>query len=68
MSSTDISQKLGLSSLETALMKSNKFEKDGREIGSAAIFRSTMLPPDKRLLKGSNLEDLVKEIRGILKI
>lgn len=49
-------------------MKSNKFEKDGREIGSAAIFRSTMLPPDKRLLKGSNLEDLVKEIRGILKI
>ena len=60
--------KLGLTSLETVLVKSNKFEKDGREIGNTGIFRSTMLPPDKRLLKGSNLEELVKEIREIIKV
>lgn len=60
--------KLGLSSLETVLVKSNKFEKDGREVGNGGIFRSTMLPPDKRLLKGSNLEELVKEVREIIKV
>lgn len=61
-------EKLGLSSLSTVLVKSNKFEKDGREIGNGGIFRSTMLPPDKRLLKGSNLEELVAEIRQIIKV
>lgn len=60
--------KLGLSSLETVLVKSNKFEKDGREVGNGGIFRSTMLPPDKRLLKGSNLEALAKEIREIINV
>lgn len=60
--------KLGLSSLSTVLVKSNKFEKDGREIGNGGVFRSTMLPPDKRLLKGSNLEELVTEIREIIKV
>ena len=38
------------------------------ETGNGAIFRSTMLPPDKRLLKGSNLEELVKEIRSIIQV
>ena len=61
-------EKLGLSSLNTVLVKSNKFEKDGTETGNGAIFRSTMLPPDKRLMKGSNLEELVKEIRSIIKV
>lgn len=60
--------KLGLSSLSTVLVKSNKFEKDGREIGNGGVFRSTMLPPDKRLLKGSNLDELVSEIREIIKV
>lgn len=60
--------KHGLSSLNTVLVKSNKFEKDGRELGNTGVFRSTMLPPDKRMLKGSNLEELVKEIREIVKI
>lgn len=60
--------KLGLESLETVLPKSSKYEKDGRELGKGGIFRSTMLPPDKKLLKGSNLEELVKEIRGIIKV
>lgn len=61
-------QKHGLTSLDTVLVKSNKFEKDGKELGTTGMFRSTMLPPDKRMLKGSNLEELVKEIREIIKI
>ena len=58
----------GLSSLDTVLVKSNKFEKDGRETGNGCVFRSTMLPPEKRLLKGSNLVELVAEIRSIINV
>ena len=61
-------EKLGLDSLNTVLVKSSKFEKDGRETGNTGLFRSTMLPPDKRLLKGSNLEELVAEIRQTIKV
>ena len=60
--------KFGLSSLETVLVKSNKFEKDGRASGGGGVFRSTLLPPDKRLMKGTNLDELVKEIRTIIKV
>ncbi len=59
---------LGLSSLDTVLVKSNKFEKDGKEKGNSGLFRSTLLPPDKRLLKGSNLEELIAEIRKVIKV
>lgn len=60
--------KLGLDSLDTVLVKSDKFEKDGHEIGNSGVFRSTLLPPDKRLLKGSNLPELVAEIRNIINV
>lgn len=60
--------KLGLSTLESVLVKSDKFEKDGHEVGNGGIFRSTMLPPDKRLMKGSSLPELVAEIREIIKV
>lgn len=60
--------KLGLASLDTVLVKSNKFEKDGLPTGNCGLFRSTMLPPDKRLMKGSNLDALVKEIRSIINV
>lgn len=60
--------KFGLSSLETVLVKSNKFEKDGRASGGGGVFRSTLLPPDKRLMKGTNLDELIKEIRTIIKV
>lgn len=59
---------LGISSLDTVLVKSTRFEKDGKETGGNGIFRSTMLPPDKKFLPGSNLEELVSEIRSIIKV
>lgn len=61
-------EELGLHSLDTVLVNSSRFFKDGATSGRACIFRSTMLPPDKQLLKGSNLPELVKEIRGIINV
>lgn len=60
--------KLGLDSLDTVLVKSDKFEKDGNEAGNGGVFRSTLLPPDRRLLKGTTLPDLVAEIRKIINV
>lgn len=58
----------GIDSLKTVIPESNRFGKDGKEEGGNGIFRSTMLPPDKKFLPGSNLEELVAEIRGIIKV
>lgn len=60
--------KLGLHSLDSVLIRSDKFEKDGYESGNSGIFRSTLLPPDKRLLRGNTLPDLVAEIRKIINV
>jgi hypothetical protein len=46
-----------------------KYFKDGVIAGaSPTIFRSTLLPPDRRLLKDSNLPELIKEIREVIKV
>lgn len=59
---------LKLSSLSTVIYNSQRFAKDNAPCARSAIFRSTVLPPDKQLLKGSNLPELVKEIREIIKV
>ena len=59
---------LGLHSLDTVMVNSTKFAKDGQQVGRTGMFRSTMLPPDKRLMKGTNLEALVTENRNIIKV
>lgn len=59
---------LGLHSLDTVLTNSSRFFKDGAAVGKVGMFRSTMLPPDRRLLKGSNLPELVAEIRKIINV
>lgn len=59
---------LHLSSLSAGLANSAKFFKDSSGAQRPTIFRSTMLPPDKQLLKDSNLPELVKEIRGIINV
>lgn len=62
----DYLSKFGLHSLETVIPNSSKYTKDGLPVGKDKIFRSTMLPPDPSLLKGSNLVELVTEIRKII--
>lgn len=58
-----------LSSLKTVMTYATKYFKDGVIAGaSPTIFRSTLLPPDRRLLKGSNLPELIKEIREVIKV
>lgn len=59
---------LGLTSLDSVLTNASRFFKDGAEIGNVGIFRSTMMPPAKNLLKGSGLPELVAEIREIIKV
>ncbi len=58
--------RLGIPVLETALPDSSKFRKEGQAERRFTVFRSTILPPDKSLLKGSGIDELVEEISGII--
>jgi cellulose biosynthesis protein BcsQ len=57
---------LGLQVMQTVIPDSKRFR---RELSGAhkAVFRSTLFPVDKSLLKGSNIEELVTELCQILK-
>jgi cellulose biosynthesis protein BcsQ len=57
--------RLGLSVLKTSLPDSKRFR---RELPAShrAVFRSTIFPVDKALLKGSNVDALVDEILEII--
>lgn len=58
---------LGLPVLKTFLPDSKRFR---RELATSrkAVFRSTLFPVDKALLKGSNVDLLVDEIVGIINL
>jgi cellulose biosynthesis protein BcsQ len=57
---------LGLHVLKTVLPDSKRFR---RELtgGHKPVFRSTLFPVDRSLLKGSNVEELVNEVLEIVK-
>lgn len=58
---------MGLEVLKTSLPDSKRFRKEGPEEGDRPPFRSTLLPPDRTLAKGSGIDALVEEILGIVK-
>jgi cellulose biosynthesis protein BcsQ len=58
---------LGLQIMETGLPNSIRFRKEMSE-DKNSIFRSTLFPADKSLLKGSNIDELADEICAILKL
>ena len=58
---------LGLHILKTFLPDSKRFRKE-MSSERKTIFRSTLFPPDKNLLKDSNIEELVMEICQIVKL
>ena len=58
---------MGLETLKTSLPDSKRFRKEGSEEGDRPFSRSTLLPPDKALAKGSGIDDLAEEILGIVK-
>lgn len=53
--------------LRTELPDSKRYNKE-LSVSRHIIFRSTLFPPDKRLLRNSNLEKLIKEICYIIKV
>lgn len=63
----DAIDELGLQLMKTSLPNSIRFRKEMTE-GKNTIFRSTLFPADKSLLKGSNIDKLANEICQILKI
>jgi hypothetical protein len=63
----DAIAELGLTVMKTALPNSIRFRKE-MSVERGAIFRSTLFPPDKTLLKDSNIDELSNEICHILKL
>ena len=61
-----ICAELGLTVMKTFLPDSKRFRKE-TATERKAVFRSTLFPADKTLLRGSNLEKLVDEILSIIK-
>jgi len=58
---------LGLQIMKTSLPNSIRFRKEMSE-DKNTIFRSTLFPADKSLLKGSNVDELANEICEILNL
>jgi hypothetical protein len=57
---------LGLSVMQTVIPDSKRFRREMSE-AHRPVFRSTIFPVDRSLLKGSNIEELVDEICKIVK-
>lgn len=55
-----------LPTLKTRLPDTKRYRREGSEDEKRLVFRSTLVPPDKTLLKGSRLVELVDEILGIV--
>lgn len=58
---------LGLSLLNTRIPDTKRFRREMDET-HRPVFRSTIFPPDKYLIKGSNVDELVTEIRQIIAV
>lgn len=61
-----LAEEMGLSILKTTLPDSKRFRREAVESGAKALFRSTIFPPDRSLVKGSNLKELSCEILSIM--
>ena len=59
-------KELGFTTLQTFVPDSKRFRKE-QNISHKALFRSTLFPADKSLVKGSNVDTLVDELLEILK-
>lgn len=57
---------LGITILQTKIPKSVRYDKEQSISGNDYLFLSTIFPPDKPLLKGSNLDLLTEEIISVI--
>jgi len=60
-------EKTKLNVLETSIPNSMRFRKEGDDKELRPLFRSTVFPPDKTLIRGSNIRELSDEVLGIIK-
>ncbi len=64
----EMASNAGLTILATMLPDSKRFRREAVEIGEKAIFRSTIFPPDRSLVRGSNLEEFTREILTLMNV
>ena len=57
---------LGLQVMKTSLPDSKRFRKE-MSVDRRSVFRSTLFPPDRALLRESNIEELSEEVCRIIK-
>lgn len=62
-----IVNELGIPLMKTYIPDSKRYNKEISE-DRRALFRSTIFPPDSRLIKGSNLNNLIDEICRIIQL
>lgn len=62
----DVIEKLGFPLFKTFLPDSKRFRRE-QSVHHKALFRSTLFPADKALVKGSNLDTLIDEMLETLK-
>jgi cellulose biosynthesis protein BcsQ len=60
--------RFGIPLLKTGIPRSLRYDREQSIGGNTAVFLSTIFPPDKTLLKDSNLDLLMDEILGIINL
>ncbi|MCM1141860.1 MAG: ParA family protein [Muribaculum sp.] len=60
-------EELGLVTLHTRIPDTKKYRREGSQTLERAVFRSTVMPPDRTLLKGTRLTELAEEVLKIIK-
>lgn len=63
----DAIEELGLSILKTHIPDTKRFRREMDET-HRAFFRSTVFPPDKQLVKGSQVDELIAEVYQIINL
>lgn len=63
----EVFEEYGLLTLKTKIPDTKKYRREGSKTLNRAVFRSTVMPPDKTLLKGTRLPELTDELLGLLK-
>jgi cellulose biosynthesis protein BcsQ len=58
---------LGLSLMQCQIMNSTRFRKES-EVGAKTVFRSTLMPPDVRLMKACRLDQFMTEFLRIVQL
>ncbi|HEU4496607.1 MAG TPA: ParA family protein [Flavobacterium sp.] len=60
-------EQLGLSLMQSQIKNSTRFRKES-EADSKTIFRSTVMPPDERLMKACQLDQFIEEFLKIIQL